>query len=100
MHYPDGLEVTLINAPPVFPRSCSFRCSAYSNEGDLHSPLIGDPEFYTGTQRIIELFREMVDTGKPSIPYEHILEPIAIMDAARRARDERRCVELKEVLGE
>jgi len=100
LHYPEDLEVVLVNSPDVFPRTCSFRCSAYSKEGDLHSPLIGDPEFYTGTQRIIEFFREMVDTGKPPIPYEHILEPIAIMEAARRAMDERRCVELKEVLGE
>ena len=100
LHYPEDLEVVLLNLPSVFPRTCSFRCSAYSKEGDLHSPLIGDPEFYTGTQRIVELFREMVDTGTPPIPYEHILEPIAIMEAARRARDEGRRIELKEVMGE
>ena len=100
LHYPDDLEVLLMNSPDVFPRTCSFRCSAYSKEGDLHSPLIGDPEFHTGTQRIVELFKEMVDTGKPPIPYKHILEPIAIMEAARIAQREGRRVELEEVLSE
>lgn len=98
LHYPGEVEAVLINAPAVFPRSCSFRCSVYSTDGDLHSPLIGDPEFPTGTHRIVELFREMLDTGKPPIPYEHILEPIAVMQAARIARREKRCVALAEVL--
>ncbi|MFH0965008.1 MAG: Gfo/Idh/MocA family oxidoreductase [Planctomycetota bacterium] len=100
LHYPDQLEVVLLNSPDVFPRTCSFRCSAYSKTGDLHSPWIGDPEFYTGTQRIIELFRQMVDTGKPSIPYENVLEPIAIMEAARIAKEKGKRVQLREVLGD
>ena len=99
LHYPEGLEVVVLNSQDVFPRTCSFRCSAYSKGGDLHSPLIGDPEFPTGTRRIVELFREMVDTGKPPIPREHILEPIAIMEAGRIAKNEGRRVELREVLG-
>ena len=98
LHYPDDVEAVIINRPEVFHWSCSFRCSAYSNQGDLHAPWIGDPEFPTGTRRIVELFRQMLDTGKPPVPYEHLLEPIAIMEAARLARDQGRRVCLQEVL--
>jgi hypothetical protein len=98
LHYPSGLEAFVINAPnAVFPRTCTFYCSAYSNQGAIHCPGIGDPEFHTGTRRIVELFRQMVDTGKPPIPYEHILEPIAIIEAAHRAQNDGRRVMLSEV---
>ncbi len=98
LHYPNGLEAFVLNAPDaVFPRTCSFYCSAFSNQGAIHSPPIGDPEFHTGTRRIVELFRQMIDTGKPPIPYEHVLEPIAIIEASRIAQKEGRRVTLREV---
>ena len=98
LYYPDGREVMLMNAPnKVFEWTCTFHCSAYSNQGVIHCPGIGDPEFHTGTRRIVELFRQMVDTGKPPIPYEHVLEPIAIIEAARLAQKEGRRVPLSEV---
>ena len=98
LYYPSGLEAVVLNAPnAVFPQTCTFYCSAYSNQGVLHCPGIGDPEFHTGTRRIVELFKQMVDTGKPPIPYEHILEPIAIIEAARIAQKEGRRVALQEI---
>ena len=96
--YPGGLEAVVLNAPNrVFPRTCSFFISAYSNRGVVHSPAIGDPEFPSGTRNIACLFKQMVETGKPPIPYEHMLEPIAIIEAARIAQKEGRRVALREV---
>jgi len=87
LHYPSGLEAFVISPDPkLMPRTCSFYCSAYSAQGVIHSPPIGDPEFGSGTRRIVELFRQMIDTGEPPIPYEHILEPVAIIQAARIAQ--------------
>jgi len=40
----------------------------------------------------------MLDTGKPPVPYEQMLEPIAIMEAARISEKEGRGVLLKELL--
>ncbi len=98
LYYPDGREAVVLNTPHrFFPRSCSFYISAYSNLGALHSPGIGDPEFLTGTRRIVQLFRRMLDTRKPVVPYKHILEPIAILEAARIAQKAGRRVALSEV---
>ncbi len=98
LHYPNGLEAFVLSAPStVFPRSCSFYCSAFSKEGAIHSPPIGDPEFHTGTRRIVELFKQMIETGKPPVPYEQILEPIAIIEAARAAQKEGHRVFLRDV---
>lgn len=98
LYYSSGLEVVVLNAPQsVFSRECSFYCSAYSNRGAVHSPPIGDPEFLSGTRNIVCLFKQMLETGKPPIPYQHMLEPIAIMEAARTAQREGRRVALSEV---
>ena len=64
----------------------------------IHCPGIGDKEFHTGGTRIITLFRQLIDTGKPPIPYGHILDPIAIIEAAGIAQKEGRRVALREVL--
>ncbi len=97
-HYPSGLEAFVISAPiGVFERTCTFHCSAYSKLGVVHCPGICEPEFHTGTRRIVELFRQMIDTGEPPIPYEHILEPIAIIEAARIAQKTGKRVALREV---
>ena len=40
----------------------------------------------------------MIDTGKPPIPYEHILEPIGIIEAARIAQETGKRVPLSDVL--
>ena len=45
----------------------------------------------------VELFAQMLETGKPPVPYDHILEPTAIIEAARIAQQEDRRVVLTEV---
>ncbi len=98
LHYPSGLEAFVISPDSKFmPRACSFYCSAYSALGVVHSPPIGDPEFGSGTQRIVELFRQMLDSGEPPIPYEHIVEPVAIMQAAHIAQKTGKRVALRDV---
>lgn len=101
LYYPNGLEAVVLNAPNrVFTRLCEFYASAYSNRGVVHSPPIGDHEFPSGTRNIVCLFKQMIETGKPPIPYEHMLEPIAIIEAARIAQREGRRVALSEVWNE
>tara|TARA_Y100000588_G_scaffold111980_1_gene122823 strand:- start:473 stop:679 length:207 start_codon:yes stop_codon:yes gene_type:complete len=48
---------------------CDIHSTAHSKNGTLHSPPIGDPEFMPGGAVILKLFRKMVQTGKPVIPY-------------------------------
>jgi hypothetical protein len=99
LHYADGREAIVLNTPQSeFPQTCTFFAPAYSNLGVVHSSGNGDPEFHTGTRRIVELFRQMIDMGKPPIPYEHILEPIAIAEAAKIAQCEGRRVTVREVM--
>jgi len=98
LYYPDGREAFVINGTQsVFMQTCTFFASAYSNQGVIHSPGIGDPEFHTGTRRIVELFSQMIETGKPPVPYENMLEPMAIIAAAHIAQAQGRRVELSEV---
>ena len=74
-----------------------FFCSAYGKRGALHSPGIGDREFLTAGPVVVELFKQMIDTGEPPVPYEHVLEPMAILEAARIAQRTGRRVRLDEV---
>ena len=66
----------------------------------LRSREIGDLEFLGGSYAIIRLFKKMLDERKPPVPYEVPLELIAIVEAARTAQRERRCVLLKEIVGD
>ncbi|MBI3923827.1 MAG: Gfo/Idh/MocA family oxidoreductase, partial [Armatimonadetes bacterium] len=101
LHYPDGRQAIVMNTDHRwYPQTSEFYCSVYSRQGALHSPGIGDREFLTGGTAIINLFKQMIDTKQPPIPYSHILEPFAIIEAARIAQKERRRVMLSEVWGE
>ncbi len=98
LYYPDNRKALLYSpGNDYFEWSCSFHMSAYSNRGAIHCKPIGDPEFHTGTRRIIEMFRKMVDTGEPPVAYTEMLEPIAIIEAARVAHKEDRRVAISEV---
>jgi hypothetical protein len=76
---------------------CAMFASVYSSKGVIHSPPIGDYEFPWGAIKILEMTREMARTGKPPVPYEDILECVAIVNAARLAEKERRRVFLEEI---
>jgi predicted dehydrogenase len=77
---------------------CAMYASAYSSLGAIHSPPVGDFVFPFGARRILELLRVMVQTRQPQIPYEDMLEWIAVATAARLAQNERRRVALREVV--
>ncbi len=99
MHLKNGTEVIVLNASiDVFPETCSFYAEAYSKYGAVHSPAIGDPEFIYGAEKILHLFKKMILTGKPPIPYEDILEHIAVIEAGQVAQKKGHRVYLKDIL--
>ena len=99
MHYANGKQGLVINGPmDLFPGRCDFHATAHSKNGTLHSPPIGDPEFMGGGAVILKLFRKMVQTGKPVISYDSLLEKIAIVDAALLSQKRGTAVKLKEIL--
>ena len=59
---------------------------------------IYDHEFVEGALNILRVFRKMLRTGIPPLPYEFYLEKIAIIEAARLAQTRKACVALREVL--
>ena len=76
---------------------CALYVSAYGPEGAIHSPQIGDWVFPWGAARNLELAKEMVRAGKPVVPYDDMIENIAVATAARKAHKLGRVVKLSEV---
>ena len=76
---------------------CAFYASAYGPEGAVHSPPIGDFQFPWGAARNLELARQMVQTRKPVVPYEEMIENVAVATAARLSHKRGRAVKLSEV---
>lgn len=98
MHLKSGTEVLVLNTPvDIFPEDCSFYAEAYSKYGAIHSPPIGDPEFICGAAKILRLFKKMIRAGKPPIPYDVILEHIAVVEAGQLAQKKGSRVYLKDV---
>lgn len=77
-----------------------YYASVYSENGALHSNPFNYFTYPYGAVEIIKKMKEMVLTRKPPVPYEEMLELIAIVDAARLSQRERRPVRLKEVASE
>jgi len=75
----------------------AFYASAYGRSGAIHTPPIDDFAFPSGATRNLELIKQMVQTGKPPMPYDEIVETIAVVEAARRSQELGRAVELSEV---
>lgn len=99
LHLASGMKVMIMNtSTDVFEESCSFYASAYSKYGVVHSGPIGDPQFLGGGQRILEILKEMIDTGNAPVDYERFLEPIAIIEAGQRAQKKGGRVHIKDVL--
>jgi len=76
---------------------CAFFASAYGPDGAVHSPPIGDYQFPWGAARNLELAKQMVKTGKSPVPYDDMIENIAVATAARRAQKLGRTVRIREV---
>lgn len=96
LHYPDERQIVLMNAGHRTANH-DFHASAYSELDVLHSPAIGIHQFPPGTRKIVGMFRELVRTGRPQVPYAESLELIAILEAGRVAQQEGRRVSLEEV---
>ena len=79
------------------PRHYHYVASAFGPEGAIHSPPVGDLEYPEGAAKVLEMCKEMVRTRKPPVPYDQIIENIAVLEAARRAEQEGRRVPLSEV---
>ena len=75
----------------------SFYASAYGPLGAIHSGNLGDFEFPWGAGAIIEKVKAMVETRKPPVPYDEILENIAVATAGREAQRTGKIVHLKDV---
>lgn len=89
MHLKRGVEILVMNTSiDLFPESCSFYAAAYSKFGAVHSPPIGDPEFIGGGAQILRRFKKMIQTRKPPVPYEDILEHIAVVEAGQIAQQQ------------
>ena len=100
MRLRNGVEILIINTPvDLFPESCSFYAAAYGKFGAIHSGPIGDPEFIGGGAAILRLFKKMIQTGKPPVPYKDILEPIAVIEAAQIAQQKGGRVYLESIMG-
>ena len=101
LHLKSGVEVMILNtSTDIFPESCSFYASAFSKFGAVHSEAIGDPEFLGGGRKILEMFGEMVRTGKPPVAYSDFIKHIAIIEAAQQAQKKGNRVLLEEVWSE
>jgi hypothetical protein len=98
LHLKSGVEVMIMNtSTDIFPERCSFYASAYSKYGAIHSEAIGDPQFLGGGQKILEMLKEMIETGKPPVKYEDILEPIIVIEACDLAQKKGQRVYIKDV---
>ncbi|MBN1446184.1 MAG: Gfo/Idh/MocA family oxidoreductase [Candidatus Omnitrophica bacterium] len=99
LHLNGGVEVMILNtSTKVFPEACSFYASAYSKYGAVHSNPIGDPEFIGGGEKILKIFKEMVLSGKPPVPYGNFLEHIAVIEAGVMAQKKGSRVYLRDIM--
>jgi len=99
LHLKSGVEVLIMNTSiDIFPESCSFYASAYSKYGAIHSPPIGDPEFLGGAEKILHLFEGMIQTGEPPVPYDDIIEQIAVVEAGQESQRKGKRVYLEHIL--
>ena len=109
LHYPGpagGTEAILFNTRgnvpdrevyPSMHHHCAYTVSAYGAGGAIHSPDVDDYLFLEGGLRIVKMAKKMVQTGKPPIPYDSMLELVETIEAARLAHNKGKRVTLDEV---
>ena len=79
------------------PLHYGFAASAYGPQGGVHKSPIGDFEYPLGAAEILKLCRQMVQTNKPPVPYEQIVENVAVVEVARLAYEQGRRIALSEI---
>lgn len=75
----------------------AFHASAFGPLGAIHSGELGGFTFPDGAAAIIKQIRTMVETGKPPVPYDDILENIAVATAGREAQRTGKAVRLADI---
>lgn len=92
MHYPDAAGV---KGPDVLAISnyvdgmhlhCGYHAEVYGKTGVINSPFIDDFAFPYSGERILKMVKQMVETRKPPLRYESMLEPVRLIEAARAAQ--------------
>ena len=98
LHYPNGVEAIGISSftygEDVY---CGYQANVYGRKGVVHSPFIDDFAFPASGERIFNLIKEMLATGKPPVSYESMLELMQIIEAGRLAQKLHRKVYLNEI---
>lgn len=79
-----AFRVTLACEPGGGPHA-SMYASAYGAGGAILSEGIGDMYFPWGAARILRNIQDMVRTGRPPLSYDKLLEPVAVISAARKS---------------
>lgn len=104
LEYRNGVQIAILNTPA----SCFdwFTCTVYTNPGKymnpplachLRSNCIGDSQYIGGAINVIRKFRRMVRTQELPVPYEALVELIAIVDAGRLSQKTGKRVYLREI---
>ena len=102
LHYQSNVEVLVINSARKW--SHEFHCEVFAQSAGapprpyfLAATPIGELEFIDGAQNILRLFRTMVRTRRPVVPYEKMLKPIAIVEAGRQSQQTGKRAYLKDL---
>ena len=99
--YPEGpaypLSGAMLNCDSGATYHCAFYASAFGTMGAIHSGGMGDFEFPWGACEIVRKIRQMVDTGRPVVPYAEMLENAAVVSAFKEAHGTGGQVSLREV---
>ena len=100
LRYPDGRQTMLMNTPGgggyfyarLFGRNASPNTPM---KADIESNGIGDPQYIKAGRKVVKLFRKMVETRKPPIPYENMLKWVQVTEMGRRSQEIGRPVRIR-----
>jgi len=104
MRYPDGRQMLVMNTDGgVY--SGRFVVEVWGERSSTNTPVrtnlqsegTGDPEFCKAGPKVVKLFKQMVQTRKPPIPYEQTLTWMRVIEAARRAQRSGKKVQLRSI---
>lgn len=93
MQYADGRQMLVMNTGGDF-YGGKFVVEVWGQRLTSNTPVrtnlqsegTGDPEFLTAGPKVVKLFKRMVRTRKPPIPYEQTLTWMRVIEAARRSQ--------------
>ena len=104
LQYPDGRKAMVMNA--ACHTSGGFFYSRVWGQNstpntpvrnDVESDGIGDPQYIKAGSKVIKLFKKMIDTKKPPISYEHMLEWVEVIEKGRRSQEIGKAVKLSKL---